>query len=71
MENTIKATKTDNDGRQWYKVVGYHVGLGVELDDEYAVCADGSIIVGAEEPEVLTDGDSETEAVRQAILEVR
>ena len=65
MENITVVKKTENDGRQWYSISGRDGHHGWELDSNYGVTDDGTILDCDGYP--LTPGDPETIAVINAI----
>lgn len=64
--STATATKTANDGRQWYRLDGVDYGTGHTFDGAVYGITDDSIILD-EDGCPLTEGNVETIAVRNTI----
>jgi len=60
------ATKTENDGRQWYVISGIDFGTNYEFNNSIYVVTDDNVILN-EDGYPLTNGDRETIAVRNSI----
>lgn len=73
--NTITATHIETETiqqheatRHWFKVSGHSDGFDLDLDGEYCWhIENGQVSILDEDGSPLTDGDGETEAVRQAV----
>lgn len=60
------ATKTENDGRQWFELNGVDYGTEYEFDGSVYGVTDDNVILDADGC-TITEGDVETIAVRNTI----